>query len=286
MRFGFVMAGLGAACAIGVVNNRVTILGTHIGPHYDISSQQEEQHTTGPGVDLATRDDAGELIDIGLRLDELSVLPGKVGPFVSFTTGAPPPNGLGPQQTLQSSPPSFGFGGGGGPSFAGGVVAGASNGTAPGNTPQTLTQPPGTPADPPSQPDTTPPNTPFPGFIAPGGAGGLEPFLGVTPPGPGQPPTGGTPPPPGPTGPNPPPPIIPLPPPEPPQTSPGVTDSPPPVLGGGGGGGGGGGPATPAAVPEPSAWSVMLLGLGVAGLVLRRRRPVASSGRVMAGKVA
>jgi hypothetical protein len=286
MRFGFVMAGLGAACAIGVVNNRVTILGTHIGPHYDISSQQEEQHTTSPGVDLATRGDGGELIDIGLRLDELSVLPGKVGPFVSFTTGAPGPNGSGLPQTLQSSPPSFGFGGGGGgSSIAGGVTTGGANGTAPGNAPQNLAQPPGTPADPPSQPDSPPPpGAPFPGFFAPGGAGGLEPFLGVTPSGPGQPPTGGAPPPPIVSGPNPPPPII-LPPVS-PTPPPGPTDPPPVVVAGGGGGGGGGSASPAAAAPEPSAWSAMLLGLGVAGIALRRRRPVAASGRVMAGKVA
>ena len=45
--------------------------------------------------------------------------------------------------------------------------------------------------------------------------------------------------------------------------------------GGGGGGGGGGNPPPPppiSAVPEPDSWAMMILGMGLAGAALRRRR--------------
>jgi hypothetical protein len=51
---------------------------------------------------------------------------------------------------------------------------------------------------------------------------------------------------------------------------------------GGGGGGGGGPPAQPPpppipAVPEPGTWSTMILGFGLSGWVLRRRRRLGGS---------
>jgi hypothetical protein len=36
--------------------------------------------------------------------------------------------------------------------------------------------------------------------------------------------------------------------------------------------------AEPLAIPEPSAWSAMILGFGLAGAVLRRRRNAVSGG--------
>ena len=264
------MAGVGAACAFGAVSNRIVNVG-HSGSHYDISSEQE-QHT--PGVDLVARDDGGELIDIGLRLDELNVLPGKIGPFVSFRPDGPPASGWGPLQTQQSGPSSsFGSGGSldGGP-----VVVGAASGAAAG---QPLAQPPATPANPPA-PDAPPP---APDLGAPGGFGApgpLDPVLF----GPSQPdgppsPGGGAPPGVVDTGPPPPPPtIVPLPP------GPAVTPPPPapsPQLFGGGGGP----PPTTAIapVPEPAAWGAMLLGFILAGGALRLRRNGATPARATSG---
>jgi hypothetical protein len=269
VRFGYVMAGLGAACAFGVVSNRVTVLGTRIGGHYELSSQQEERRT--PGVDLAARDSGDELIDIGLRLDQLDVLPGQIGPFTSFfAPGGPPPPRWAPFQTQQSG---LAFGGEG--SSVGDLVV--AGGGAAGVIAQAQTLPPtvNPPADPP--PDAPPP---------PAALGGLgqspDPVL-FLPPGPGQPAPGGPPPPggvdPGPvltptTGPPPPPPPPGPPLPSPPLTPvvlPGVADPTPPAFAAPPGGPGG--PAgAPGPVPEPAAWSAMLIGFGLAGHALRRRR--------------
>jgi hypothetical protein len=270
VRFGFVMAGLGAACAFGVVSNRVTVLGTRIGGHYELSSQQEDRRT--PGVDLATRDSGSELIDIGLRLDQLDVLPGQLDPFRSFAPGGPPPNLWSPFQTQQSGL-SFGDGGA---SVGGLVVAG---GAAAGVIAQAQTLPPaaGAPADP--QPDAPPAPVAFGGSGQP-----LDPVL-LLPPGLGPPAPGGPPPPggvdPGPvppptTGPPPPAPLgpqgplgPPLPsPPVAPIVVPGAADTSPPAFAAPPDG-----PAGPAgAIPEPAAWSAMLMGFGIAGHALRRRR--------------
>lgn len=47
-----------------------------------------------------------------------------------------------------------------------------------------------------------------------------------------------------------------------------------PALFGGGGGGGGGSPSAASAVPEPATWLMMIVGFGIMGSALRRRRRV------------
>lgn len=53
-----------------------------------------------------------------------------------------------------------------------------------------------------------------------------------------------------------------------------------PAIFSGGGGGGGGSPAAVSAVPEPATWLMMIMGFGILGSALRRRRRYGASGEV------
>ena len=245
MRVGFAMAGVGAACALGVVSSR-TSLTIHHGREQMFSAAAEGH---GAGVDLIIRSDTGYwTLEEALAAVAPALFQGAVN---SDIPGLGLPDAPEPPLKFPVPDSTSNFGGGSAPATGFGGVAGAQGAAPSGPQPS--------PPSPPDKPqgeekvDFTPPSTPSVGAPA------------FAPPPPPPPPPDNPPP----VEPKSPPPDVPTPvvlivtPPPPPPAPP---PPPPPLaptlrLA----------PSEPAAAPEPGTWVMLLFGFGVIGALLRRR---------------